>query len=212
MATFGTTSGKFSAPFMQCMRLFVACKNLFMVFGMLAGAVVLNTTMITAKTVIGAVKYDSEKYSDAFAASYGYGTEVITALQKIGHISVPIVSDNKSIQTMIDLIYSMGEFPLLLLYTFTDSHPGTQQRLKNQIKFMEQAASSIKDPKLRKEYTRNIQDMYNTRDQIVKYTGLNSIKATDKLIALIQDICHIEDPRELYSAMSRGKYKNIDIE
>lgn len=211
MAKISTTIGMIGVPVYQTLVIIKIFQKFNTLFGLLARTVTLAVNTIIINTIKGILGYDAEKYADAFASSYGYGMELSSALMKLDHVSNSIVPQNKTIQTAADLLYSMASLPMYLIATFLDEHPTTQQRLKNQIKYMEQSASSIKDPKLRKEYLRDINSLYSLRDQVVKYSGVNAISTTEKLEAWIQDVCKIEDPREMISVMKNGKYKNIDF-
>lgn len=206
-----TVLGALTIPVTRTLVIINTFKKFGQLFGMLAGTLAINISSTIISAIKSTLGYDAEKYADAFASSYGYGAELSSALVKLDHITSPIVPQNSTIQTAADLMYSMATLPMYLISTFTDEHPTTQQRLKNQIKYMEQAASSIKNPKLRKEYLRDINSLYTLRDQVVKYTGVNAISTTEKLEAWIQDVCKIEDPREMISTMRTGKYKNIDF-
>lgn len=210
MRQVGTIVGTVGTPILQIKRLLNAIRDFNIAIEMLNGAIYFIRN-VPSKILKGAIGYDAEKYSDAFAAAYGYSSELASALMKIQNIHIQPLKDVQGAQLVINFIKAFGMIPWLLIETFIDEHPNNQQRLRNQIKFMEQAASSVKDPKLRAEYQRDLQRLYTLRDEVRNYSGVDSIKLLDKGYTFFQDTLRLEDPRELISAFNSGKYKNIDM-
>lgn len=159
------------------------------------------------------IKYDSEKYSDAFATSYGYGAELSSALDKLGHLKFVGLSDNKNAQYVLDFLYALYRIPLQMILALCDEHPNTQGRLKNDIKYMEEAGKKIIDPSLKKEFDIEMKKMYDLRDQTKAYMGPNPIKLNNKFIAIIQDLLSISDIKDLTTSLypKLTKYTNLDV-
>ncbi|WP_300944026.1 hypothetical protein [uncultured Duncaniella sp.] len=176
-------------------------------------AVIIANVIVTIplRAIRSVVLYDTEKYSDAFAASYGYGTELSSSLEKLGHMTMPGVTSS-DMQLVLDFLFAMYRIPLSLIMLLIDVHPESNGRLHNNIKYMEAAGSKITDPKLKKEYTAAINQMYALRDQTKKYMGPNPIKLNNKLTACVQDLLHLSDPKDLASGLrpTLTKYANLD--
>lgn len=157
------------------------------------------------------IKYDSEKYSDAFATSYGYGTELSTALEKISHLTLPNVA-NPSIGLVLDFLVAIYKIPLSFILALLDEHPENNARLVNDIKYMEAAGEKITDPKLKKEYVATMTKMNKLREDTKAYTGSNPLKLNSKIVSFIQDLTHISDFKDLFSGLrpKLTKYANLD--
>lgn len=182
--------------------------NLVDIAGLIAGKLVLvPTTVITS--FLG---YDSEKYSDAFATSYGYGVELSQALDNMDHRSLYRAQTYIG-QDIQDIIYALYTIPFEIIMCLTDVHPNTQGRLMNDIKYLEACGKDIKDPKLRKEYEQNVKEMYELRESIKNYNGGNPIKVSNKFRAAIQDAINLSDIKDLTSALKPKymKYTNLDM-
>lgn len=156
-------------------------------------------------------KYDSEKYSDAFATSYGYGTELAMALEKLEHLTIPKVN-NSQFQLVMDFLLAIYKIPLGFLLAMRDEHPENNARLANNIKYMEAAGTKIIDPKMKKEYDAAIASMYKLRDDTKAYMGPNPLKLNSKIVSFIQDLTHISDFKDLFSGLrpKLTKYANLD--
>lgn len=203
------TIGRFTSVIGQFNNIFSILVNLFRM------SIVIGVMLarLPFKMPRAFIKYDSEKYSDAFATSYGYGAELSSALDKLGHLKFVGLSDNKNAQYVLDFLYALYRTPLQMILALCDEHPNTQGRLKNDIKYMEEAGKKIIDPSLKKEFDIEMKKMYDLRDQTKAYMGPNPIKLNNKFIAIIQDLLSIPDIKDLTTSLypKLTKYKNLDV-
>ena len=158
------------------------------------------------------IKYDSEKYSDSFAAAYGYAAELNSALYKISRINVPVLSDIKPINEVLDFLYGIYSIFTGVFMYFLDCHPSANARLDNNIKYMQAAGKEITDPKLRKEYDQAMKNLMDVKAQVVEYRGLNPLKLNYKVKMLLGDLTKIHDIKDLTSSLDplTTRYANLD--
>lgn len=172
----------------------------------------ISTVVISTLTAI--LKYDSEKYSDAFATSYGYGTELSSALSKLKYVRIPAMANAKKKQDVADFVNWIIKLPIRVVMSIIhpDEHPNTPGRLRNDIKYMEAAGEKISDPKLRKEYEYQLKKMYELREQAKQYQGANVISNVNKVESIIQDSIHLSDAKDIFTSLrpSRSVYRNLD--
>lgn len=182
--------------------------NLTTISGLIAGTLVLKGSLVA----LSFLKYDSEKYSDAFATSYGYGVELAQALDNMDHRSLYRAQTYIG-QDIHDILFTLYRIPIEVIDCVTDEHPNTQGRLKNDIDYLEACGKDIKNPKLRKEYEENMKEMYALRDSVKNYNGGNPIKVSNRIRALIQDMINISDVKDLTTSLrpKYAKYTNIDM-
>lgn len=158
-----------------------------------------------------AIDYDKEKYADAFATAYGYGTDLYSALDKFERNSIqfPYI-DNVMIKNIMTALYIPMKIALLPL-TYLDCHPSNTARSKNMVNYMREVDAKQLPPKLRKEYLVELNRMEQERLQVKEYSGYDAIKQLNKLMAIIEDFLRLSDPRDLVSSIGgkRG-YKNLD--
>ena len=156
--------------------------------------------------------YDSEKYSDSFAAAYGYAAELNSALYKISRINVPVLSDIKPINEVLDFLYGTYSIFMGVFMYFLDCHPSANARLDNNIKYMQAAGKEITDPKLRKEYDQAMKNLMAVKAQVVEYRGLNPLKLNYKVKMLLGDLTKIHDIKDLTSSLDplTTRYANLD--
>lgn len=201
------TVGTIMRPLYAVKQLFILCNNLMRL------ALVIANILISIPFRIGraVMTYDSEKYSDAFATSYGYGPELSSSLSKLNHMTIPGVN-NKETQFVLDFLFGLYKLPLSFLQSLRDEHPETNARLFNDIKYMEAAGAKIVDPRLKKEYDATISEMYALREQTKAYAGANPLKLNHKLNACVQDLLNMSDIKDLTSGLrpTLTKYANLD--
>jgi hypothetical protein len=197
---------------------FVAFSNIGLVIcNALLGAVILLMNIIHIMTsplrvVRSFLKYDSEKYSDSFAAAYGYGAELSSALIKITRIQVPLLSSIKPVQEVLDFFFGLYRLQTGILQALLDVHPNTIARLNNTIKYLDAAGENIKDPKVKKEYEEQMRALHALKDEVLSYRGSNLVKVDNRLHAMIQDFTKITDIKELTTTLypKITKYANLD--
>lgn len=193
--------------------LFAAGQLVSICFSLIMLSVIIAKLIISIPFKLGnsVLRYDTEKYSDAFASSYGYGAELSTGLYKLGHLSFPNLT-NKKVQNVLDFLMGMYKIPLSLILTLIDEHPETNGRLLNNIKYMEAAGATITDSKLRKEYAATMDKMYALREETKSYKGSNLIGISNKITSCVQDLLNLSDPKDLATGLrpTLNKYANLD--
>lgn len=119
---------------------------------------------ITKKLKISTI-IPSEMYADSFATSYGYGTELISALQKMTESNSKQVIDRGGIQLFLfDLSHAQSEFMIAL----TDIHGSNQQRCKNLIiKLKNDLNSNDFSPQVKKQLEREIDSLEKSYEKII---------------------------------------------
>lgn len=172
----------------------------------------LKITLAPVEIIRGILKYDAEKYSDAFATSYGYGAELSSALSKMNHLRFDYGIGTYT-SDISDFFYWIVRFPLTCLYFFTDVHPNADGRLLNDIKYMKAAGEKITDKKQRAEFDREMNKMLALRDEMKNYRGTNVFRTTSAFRAFIQDLLDISDWKDLTTNLypKLNNYKNLDF-
>ena len=135
-------------------------------------------------------KYDSEKYSDSFAAAYGYGADIATALIKMedvytsGAFAKMRFSDNTHVRNLGNFLRDVDYAIMLPFTTLSQAvipHPKTYARLMNNIKYLEDCSEYIDNPRLRAEYKADVARLNKLKDSIVKKGENGGFK--DKFLA-----------------------------
>lgn len=115
--------------------------------------------------------YYDERFADSFATMYGYGPQLISAIDKLyiqpKNFAQALVSfDGKF--PIVDMIYDVYTLPLTILAETFDPHPNTLARAKDVIDNLENELSSDKnmDPVMKKAIMKDIQ---NTKIAIDDY-------------------------------------------
>lgn len=198
-------------PIFNLMRIAYSVKTLVTIYKIFTGSVIfmLNIIGIARRTVISALKYDDEKYADAFAAAYGYAEPLSSSLFKISKVRfrkmpTPV---NKSLTAFCQV----AQMPFAILFFLTDCHPNNLARLDNNIKYLENSASSISNKVVQKQYLDDIKKLKQMREDIRKnaypLTGVSTA-----LQARIADFTNISDVRNLISRLNpkKNNYNNLD--
>lgn len=161
---------------------------------------------------IGAIRYDGEKYADAFATAYGYGADVFSALQKIERntvsVSATFIPNPEAINGFLQAIYGILKIVYLPISMF-DEHPDNIARNKNTISYMEEVDANKLPPSLKKEYLKELEKMKQERLNITDYSGYDMMTSFNKFQVFIQDLMNLSDIRELTSTIK--KYNNLDL-
>ena len=163
-----------------------------------------------------ALRYDSEKYSDAFAASYGYSADLSSALFKLGHFrgNIEIGGNKRGMQNVLDFYRAIFRLPFDIIYFIFDCHPTTAARAINNLKYMKAARDSITDPTVLKEYDESLAQLERVMDDVKTRGGYNAVDITDKLKMFnAQFSFHGGDIRNIVSGLQPKitKYKNLDV-
>lgn len=203
--------GTFTGPLAALDRIRILIINT--ILGAIITLVVLARIMMLPLMIVpNFLKYDSEKYSDSFAAAYGYAAEISSALIKINHIQVPYLSGIKPVQSALDFIFGLYRMQTGLIMALLDEHPNYVGRVNNTIAYMEAAGNDIKDPKVKKEYEAQMRSLRALKDEILSYRGNNLIKVDNRLHAMLQDFTGITDIKDLTTSLNPKitKYANLD--
>lgn len=168
--------------------------------------------LLDPKRWFGILKYDSEKYSDAFATAYGYGADLVNGLQKLETQSRSIPYTSKEVTEIIAIFQAVIKITMLP-FAMLDCHPNTQGRGYNTIQYMKQVEAAKMPPKLRKEYEAELARMEAVRLETKEYSGADAMRYLDKIAATAQDIMQLSDIKDLTSTIGKngGKYRNLDL-
>lgn len=112
----------------------------------------------------------SEIVSDAFASSYGYGSELSSALAKIERSSGGI-TPNQLIRDIpfIGSYFDMLNLPSKLICNVFDPHPNSIARMKNQLDYAKQElVSKETNPKMKKELQKQISEIERTMNKYLE--------------------------------------------
>ena len=108
----------------------------------------------TMNTFIGAfARHDGEKFSDSYAASYGYSAELREALDILTR--APLAKDMNAYPAVRYVAYANDLAGSVLAFMHSP-HPSRINRIANVIKYMEEAAEDTNNPKLKEELLNNI--------------------------------------------------------
>ena len=147
-----------------------------------AGIVGLNSIMIK----------HGEYYADSFSASYGYGPQLVTALEKI----MDKTSDLRVDMPVLNAFWSLAEIEQELtnaLYVpvlaptmrVSGDHGSNQQRLKS---LMNKLQSELKDPhvtpEMKKDIQRELDDMYTIYNECIMKPNSKAVEIFRKFMDL----------------------------
>lgn len=167
---------------------------------------------LVKRSVRATISYDNEKFSDSFAAAYGYGPELYSALNKLSKVHDPgcVISnkDTKIVGAIVDNTKAILKFPMYLLTWYLDPHGSNEARLKNVLDYMEESNLAIDDPKLRKEYDEQLKQIREVRQNIKHPDKPCPENLRKSLIVCLQDMTKCNDARELFSNI-KPKVKSI---
>lgn len=78
---------------------------------------------------------------------------------------------------------------------------------------MKEVNSKNLPPELRKEYDKTLCLMIKNREQLKQYSGLDASVHINQILAILEDVIHISDPRDFFSTCGRiFKYHNLDLD
>lgn len=120
--------------------------------------------------------YSDEQFSDNFAALYGYGPDLLSALGKMnysGHGRITEEAINKI--PIFSHLFNLIWLPVELIVSIFDEHPNAPARIQNELQLLEAELKKEKiDPKLRDRLKHDINII--NRDYEKLYTNLNEVK------------------------------------
>ena len=125
-----------------------------------------------------------ELFADSFATSYGYGSDLITGLEKLGDVSKIKVEHSKGLDIMRDLNNCMDEIFIGLL----EIHGTTQERCKETIKKLE---ADIRSSDFPPELEEELHDELNKVK--ARYMELLAVSENgdDKILKAWRKICNV---------------------
>ena len=198
-------------PIFNFLRVAGSIKTLILLYKIFTGSVIflISGVRFAQSIVINTLKYDDEKYADAFAAAYGYAEPLSTSLFKISKVRFRKIPTpvNKSLTAFCQV----AQMPFAILFFLTDCHPNNLARLDNNIKYLENSASSISNKVVQKQYLEDIKKLKQMREDIRKnaypLTGIST-----SIQARIADFTNISDVRNLISRLNpkKNNYNNLD--
>ena len=198
-------------PIFNFLRVAGSIKTLVLLYKIFTGSVIflISGVRFAQSIVINTLKYDDEKYADAFAAAYGYAEPLSSSLFKISKVRFRKIPTpvNKSLTAFCQV----AQMPFAILFFLTDCHPNNLARLDNNIKYLENSASSISNKVVQKQYLEDIKKLKQMREDIRKnaypLTGIST-----SIQARIADFTNISDVRNLISRLNpkKSKYNNLD--
>lgn len=153
-------------------------------------------------------RYKHEKIADNFAAMYGYGAELTTALGKMETTSPNAIDDAIHNSPIFGKLYDLVVLPSIIFISLFDEHPEYPARLKNQLNMLEYDLEKTDlDPKLRKQLQSDVKKIKAQYE-----TFLKDINATDphyflKVYWLFLYNAFGGDVRELISFKNNSEYK-----
>lgn len=176
---------------------------------------ILKIAISPGKVIQAFIGYDYEKYSDTFAAAYGYGAELSSALYKMTQPRLTKYLPNKKDIGLYDFLITAYKIPLWVTSYLIDPHPQTSARLMNNIRYMEAVKTSgmIRGKKGKAQFEQSLKEMYELRDEVKSYKGPEISKQAEKFASILQDITQISDLKDITSFLipKWTKYKNIDM-
>lgn len=153
--------------------------------------------------------YYGERFADSFAASYGFGEELASALHKIG--------GSVTGEPTIDMLYNdipvfshvmrLAMIPGMLLLSILDVHPSEETRCASIIKDMRRDLNDPRlDPKLKKQLQKDVDDYEKAMHEY--YEKAAKIENPRFVSALIQR-CLYESGGNLKMKLSELPYMKI---
>lgn len=159
-------------------------------------------SIISPRNIFG---YTEEKYADSFVSSYGYGTELASALNK-----TELMSNVKSVEILrkipgINAITNLFSTSFSAISAIADPHPATPVRIMSQLKKLKK---DLDDPNLdrrvRKDLEENIKELENFIEH--DYLDYKSNENKRRVFTWMYNNLVIKvfkgkvDPRELFNA------------
>lgn len=120
---------------------------------------VVNWPAQIIRTCLGGTR--DEQYADAFAGTYGLGTELSTAIAKMGNGNHGFILYDVIHNTpVIGHIANAIQFPLIFMTQLFDEHPNLNQRFRLEIELCEKELQQNNlDPKLKAELNKQLKEL-----------------------------------------------------
>lgn len=116
--------------------------------------------------------YEDERFSDTFAASYGYGYELNSFLDKLNNYDTSLVKYTMTQIPFVDALYTVYTLPYQVVISSLDEHPTRAARAYNTIKYLEDEIKRDKNMNAatKKKMLRdikNINDIYDYNTKVI---------------------------------------------
>lgn len=171
---------------------------------------------ISPKGIYVELRKDQERFADSFAASFGYGEYLASALAKFpdygtgDYAKMKYSSGNKDMFEIFESFEFVMMLPLAILIDMVDEHPRSESRVKHIIRYLDDCADSIDNPKLRAEYEKNIKEVKDYREKH-KNDIKDTLRLEDKESLLFQKILDCKTVEKIEKTLYSTSYANLDI-
>ena len=133
--------------------------------------------------LIGGFRFESEAFADNFAASYGYGPEVISMADKFDRLGL---ITNKGF--LPELWTGLGDGPMCILLMLIDPHPENQTRARMVLDEMKKCSEDRQNPPgLRKAITKNYVECKKAYDKFLQVEKDDEYGRITRLVRGIKD-------------------------
>ena len=164
-----------------------------------------------------AKKYRNERIADNFAAMYGYGSDLNSALYKINDSADAAKEEQAKKEVRIPIISSIYDLNMTAAYVLLssiDEHPGDLQRCQDQVALVEREVEKQDlDPKMRKVLQADLKackaQLGKLNDQIAKIDDKN--KAKNIFMRGLYNLSKYDDVRKCLKFDDKHKFDNYDI-
>lgn len=120
-----------------------------------------------------------EEYSDSFAATYGYATELATGLDKLDRLSVMGGSDIDKMPPMLSLFYDMSLCNIEIVRFCTGGHGTTQTRTIKMIdKLQQDINKSTYSPSTKAELQKDLDNLRQTYNKLINMNDSDRLRIT----------------------------------
>lgn len=162
----------------------------------------------------GLVGFKGESLADNFATAYGYGPELMSALNKMKQKDMGFV--DRSIIRRIPFIgtwYDLCLLPNVVINSIIKSHPNNSFRAKHQIEMLEKELQrSDFDNKMKKSIKNQIDELYKVLDLITGYENYGDSNLQNGFIFTdaYQAFCLALFNGDLRRFVASGNFKEFD--
>lgn len=133
--------------------------------------------------LIGGFRFESEAFADNFAASYGYGPEVISMADKFDRLGL---ITNKGF--LPELWTGLGDGPMCILLMLIDPHPENQTRARMVLDEMKKCSEDRQNPPgLRKAIAKNYVECKKAYDKFLQVEKDDEYGRITRLVRGIKD-------------------------
>lgn len=112
--------------------------------------------------------YPDEQFADGFPVMYGYGPDLNSCLAKCENVANHGYASSKWLEKHAPIlltIYDLVSLPLLILLKATDEHPVAAERIKNNVRILQEEAKKNGNPRLIKRIDNDIKRMESDMDE-----------------------------------------------